>query len=197
MLIGALVRVPAIGDRNSEVDWEIAGRCRERRLAPVPPRFRPALAELPVTQAGPYDHAFARFGTMFFEMPGAAMRNIRRALVPGGTFTQIVWRRREENPWAYEAEQVVKQIVPVVSHEDTDQVHCGPGPFSMAGPDMVSTMLRAAGFARITFERRTCPRRRSGPERAARRARPTCRSRTPAAGARGTGTGASRPSTRS
>jgi len=106
--------------------------------------------------AGPYDHAFARFGTMFFEMPGAAMRNIRRALVPGGTFTQIVWRRREENPWAYEAEQVVKQIVPVVSHEDTDQVHCGPGPFSMAGPDMVSTMLRAAGFERITFERYDC-----------------------------------------
>ena len=27
---------------------------------------------------GPYDFAFARFGTMFFELPGAAMRNIRR-----------------------------------------------------------------------------------------------------------------------
>ena len=26
---------------------------------------------------GPYDHAFARFGTMFFNMPGAAMRNVR------------------------------------------------------------------------------------------------------------------------
>ncbi|MGH8677082.1 MAG: class I SAM-dependent methyltransferase, partial [Burkholderiales bacterium] len=29
---------------------------------------------------GPYDHAFARFGTMFFQMPGAAMRNVRKAL---------------------------------------------------------------------------------------------------------------------
>ena len=102
---------------------------------------------------GPYDHAFARFGTMFFEMPGAAMRNVRKALKPGGTFTQIVWRRREENPWLHEAELRVKEIVPVVSHEETDQVHCGPGPFSMAGPDMVSTMLRGAGFERITFER--------------------------------------------
>jgi ubiquinone/menaquinone biosynthesis C-methylase UbiE len=46
---------------------------------------------------GPYDRAFARFGTQFFNMPGAAMRNIRRALVPGGEFTMIVWRRREEN----------------------------------------------------------------------------------------------------
>lgn len=105
---------------------------------------------------GPYDHAFARFGTMFFQMPGAAMRNVRKALKPGGTFTQIVWRRREENPWLHEAELRVKEIVPIVSHDQTDQVHCGPGPFSMAGPDMVSTMLRAAGFERIIFERFDC-----------------------------------------
>ena len=105
---------------------------------------------------GPYDHAFARFGTMFFEMPGAAMRNVRKALKPGGTFTQIVWRRREENPWLHEAELRVKEIVPVVPHEETDQVHCGPGPFSMSGPDMVSSMLRGAGFERIAFERFDC-----------------------------------------
>ena len=102
---------------------------------------------------GPYDHAFARFGTMFFNLPGAAMRNIRKALKPGGTLTQIVWRKREENPWLHDAELCVKEIVPVVKHEDTDQVHCGPGPFSMAGPDMVSGILKAAGYERIGFER--------------------------------------------
>jgi ubiquinone/menaquinone biosynthesis C-methylase UbiE len=102
---------------------------------------------------GPYDHAFARFGTMFFELPGAAMRNIRRALKPGGSFAQIVWRRREDNPWVHDAEVCVREIVPAVSHEDTDQVHCGPGPFSMANADVVSAMLKAAGFERIAFER--------------------------------------------
>jgi ubiquinone/menaquinone biosynthesis C-methylase UbiE len=102
---------------------------------------------------GPYDHAFARFGTMFFMLPGAAMRNIRRALAPGAEFTQIVWRKREENPWLHAAELRVKEIVPVVSHDETDEVHCGPGPFSMAGPDMVSGMLVAAGYDRICFER--------------------------------------------
>ncbi len=102
---------------------------------------------------GPYDHAFARFGTMFFMSPGAAMRNIRRALKPGGSFAQIVWRKREDNPWVHEAELRVREIVPVVSHEDTNQVHCGPGPFSMSGPDMVSAMMRSAGFVRISFER--------------------------------------------
>ena len=105
---------------------------------------------------GPYDHAFARFGTMFFDMPGAAMRNIRQAIKPGGVFTQIVWRRREDNPWLHDAEVAVKEIVPVVSHEDTNQVHCGPGPFSMSGPDMVSGMLRGAGFEHINFERFDC-----------------------------------------
>ena len=84
------------------------------------------------------------------------MRNVRKALRPGGTFMQIVWRRREDNPWLHEAELRVKEIVPIVSHEETDQVHCGPGPFSMAGPDMVSSMLRAAGYERITFERYDC-----------------------------------------
>lgn len=105
---------------------------------------------------GPYDHAFASFGTMFFTMPGAAMRNVRNALKPGGTFTQIVWRRRVENPWLYETEQRVKTIVPVVSHDETDQVHCGPGPFAMADADAVSVMLRSAGFECICFERHDC-----------------------------------------
>jgi hypothetical protein len=85
--------------------------------------------------------------------PGAAFRNIRKALKPGGTFTQIVWRKREENRWLHDAELRVREIVPVVSHEETNQVHCGPGPFSMAGPDMVSSMMKSAGFDHISFER--------------------------------------------
>jgi len=103
--------------------------------------------------SGPYDHIFSRFGTMFFNLPGAALRNIRRALKPDGKFAMIVWRRREDNPWVYEAERIVREIMPIVSHAETTEVHCGPGPFSMAGPDMVSEMLRDAGFDRISFER--------------------------------------------
>ena len=69
-------------------------------------------------------------------------------------FTQVVWRKREDNPWLHDAELRVKEIVPVVSHESTDQVHCGPGPFSMSGPDMVSSMLTVRRLrSAITFER--------------------------------------------
>ncbi len=102
---------------------------------------------------GPYDEAFARFGTMFFNLPGLAMRNVLSSLKPGGKFTQVVWRKREDNPWLHDAELCVQSIVPVISHDDTDAVHCGPGPFSMAGPDMVSDMLQSVGFDRVQFER--------------------------------------------
>ncbi|HET8938295.1 MAG TPA: class I SAM-dependent methyltransferase [Polyangiales bacterium] len=102
---------------------------------------------------GPYDAAYARFGTMFFNAPGAAMRNIRRSLRPGGKLVMIVWRRREDNPWLHAAEQCVRSLVEVVSHEETNQVHCGPGPFSMAGPDTVSDMLQGSGFRDVCFER--------------------------------------------
>ncbi len=102
---------------------------------------------------GPYQYAFSRFGTMFFISPGAALRNVRRALVPGGALHLIVWRRREDNPWLHEAELRVRKLVPVVSHTETDQVHCGPGPFSMAGPDLVSDLLVGSGYTHVGFER--------------------------------------------
>jgi len=105
--------------------------------------------------AGPYDHAFSRFGTMFFGNPGAAMRNIRAALKPGGTFTQVVWRRRDQNPWLHEAELAVSKILPVAAPLD-DDIHCGPGPFALASADVVSSMLLSAGFESINLERHDC-----------------------------------------
>jgi hypothetical protein len=90
---------------------------------------------------------------MFFMNPGVALLNIRRALKPGGLFTQIVWRKREDNPWLHGAELRVREIVPVVAPEDSDALHCGPGPFSMAGPDMVRAMMQGTGYRGVTFAR--------------------------------------------
>jgi ubiquinone/menaquinone biosynthesis C-methylase UbiE len=106
---------------------------------------------------GPYDAVFSRFGTMFFNFPGAALKNLRNALVPGGALTMVVWRKRDENPWLYEAEQCVRSIVPAVDAEESSQPTCGPGPFSMAGPDMVSAMMQGAGFEHVSFERFDTP----------------------------------------
>jgi hypothetical protein len=105
---------------------------------------------------GPYDAAYSRFGTMFFNSPVAALRNIRRSLKPGGTLAMSVWRKRQDNPCFWVAQQTVDQFIDE-SDKATDQVTCGPGPFSMAGADMVSDMLMAAGYGDVQFRRFDAP----------------------------------------
>lgn len=101
---------------------------------------------------GPHDHAFSRFGTMFFNLPGAALRNVRRALAPGGSLILLVWRNRDANPWLEAGEPIARQLVSVPAPDETT-VHCGPGPFSMSSTDLVSDILLGAGYERISFER--------------------------------------------
>jgi SAM-dependent methyltransferase len=100
---------------------------------------------------GPYDHAFSRMGTMFFASPVHAMRNVRKAMRRGGQLAMVVWRAKPENPFLHDIEQRVLEIIPHV--DKGDQVTCGPGPFSMASADLVSTQMLAAGWQRVGFER--------------------------------------------
>ena len=104
---------------------------------------------------GPYDYVFSRMGVMFFANPVQALRNVRAAMRPGGRLCVVVWRRKLDNPWVREAEQVVEQYL---EHPDqTDEPTCGPGPFSMADADTVSEQLRIAGFEAIELRRSDLP----------------------------------------
>jgi SAM-dependent methyltransferase len=102
-----------------------------------------------------FDYAFSRFGTMFFANPVPALRNVRRAIAPGGSLCMVVWRRKLDNPWLNRAEAVVKPLVD--EPEVTDEPRCGPGPFSMADADTVSDILLGAGFEEIGLERCDIP----------------------------------------
>jgi ubiquinone/menaquinone biosynthesis C-methylase UbiE len=103
---------------------------------------------------GPYDLAFSRMGTMFFAQPVFALRNIRKALAPNGMLCMVTWRKREANECMHAAEVVVRELLGDPPKQD--QVTCGPGPFSMASPDLVGDQLVAAGY-NIAFERSDAP----------------------------------------
>lgn len=109
--------------------------------------YADAEAHLPKAR---FDFVFARFGTMFFTNPVTGLRNMNAALRPGGTMTHIVWDAREKNPWLAAARDVLLEHLP---QPDANAPSCGPGPFSMANPDVLELQMRAAGCRDITFKR--------------------------------------------
>ncbi|MCZ6628457.1 MAG: class I SAM-dependent methyltransferase [SAR324 cluster bacterium] len=101
-----------------------------------------------------HDFCFSRFGTMFFENPVAGLKNMRRALKPGGMMTAIVWRPIGDNPWLGLPKEIVLRFLPPPG-DDADT--CGPGPFSMADQEMVTKQYEIAGYTDIRFDRVDAP----------------------------------------
>ena len=129
----------------------IAGARQQAARASVP-NVSFEVADVQVARfADTYDYAFARFGTMFFANPVAALRNVRGALRPGGRLNIVVWRRKLDNEWLHRAETIVEQFLD--RPEEYDQPTCGPGPFSMANADTVTDVLKHAGFDGIELKR--------------------------------------------
>jgi ubiquinone/menaquinone biosynthesis C-methylase UbiE len=99
---------------------------------------------------GAFDYVFARFGTMFFASPVAAMRNVRKAMKPGGRALIITWRRIEDNDWVLVPKKIAQKHLPPPGE---DARTCGPGPFSWAGEETVRDIMTASGFVDVTLER--------------------------------------------
>jgi hypothetical protein len=92
---------------------------------------------------------------MFFANPVTALRNVRKALAPGGVLNMVVWRRKLDNEFMHRAELVVADYLE--EPEEYDVPRCGPGPFSMANADTVSDVLKHAGFEEIGLARQDLP----------------------------------------
>ena len=93
-----------------------------------------------------FDLAVSRFGTMFFDDPGAAFANIGRALRPAGRLVMLVWQAPERNEWDVAIHQSLRGPEGPVAVASE-----GPDPFSLADPPTVAGILEAAGFASVTF----------------------------------------------
>ena len=115
-----------------------------------------AVADIEMTTfAERFDLAFSRMGTMFFANPVAALRNVRKALHPGGGLVMVVWRAKIENDWLYRPQTITERFV--TKPEEYDEPTCGPGPFSMANADTTSGILLSAGFKDIALRRCDIP----------------------------------------
>ncbi len=91
---------------------------------------------------------------MFFVNPVAGLRNMQKALKPGGRMVHIVWRNRTDNPWLSMAMDVVKRFHPAPGE---DAQTGGPGPFSMSDETLVAMMMKSAGYENVAFRRVDSP----------------------------------------
>ena len=95
----------------------------------------------------PYDLAISRFGVMFFDDPPAAFANIRAAVRPGGRLTFVSWGPLAHQEWL---NVPLGAAAPVLGVTPGDG---GPSPMlSLADADLVTGLLRGAGWDKVTTD---------------------------------------------
>jgi SAM-dependent methyltransferase len=104
-------------------------------------------ADVQVGEFGPrFDAAYSHFGVMFYADPAAAFASIHRALRPSGSLAFVCWQSVTDNDWMLvprlAAASVVSSLPPAPGPDE-------PGPFSLADPDRIRTILHSAGFTHI------------------------------------------------
>jgi SAM-dependent methyltransferase len=116
--------------------------------------FQHADAQIHPFETAAFDVAISRMGSMFFGDPVAAFTNIHRAVRPGGRLTLLTWQSLADNEWLTEFRTAL-----AAGRELPTPPPDAPGPFSLADPGRVRTILEAAGFTDISFESLRVPMR--------------------------------------
>ncbi len=92
-----------------------------------------------------FDAAYSRFGIMFFADPVVAFTNVRRALRRGGELAFVCWQNVFENEWMLVPGMAAMSVLGPVPMPDPE----APGPFSLADPARITTILGDSGFSDV------------------------------------------------
>ena len=121
----------------------LVAAARERAGTNSRLRFETADAAIWSPAEAGFDLIVSRHGVMFFEDPVAAFRHFHDLARPGGRLVFSCFRDRRENEWVHAFRPLVARFAP----ETLAQPEPAAGPFALADPARIESILGAAGFA--------------------------------------------------
>ena len=122
------------------------GRERATRLGITNVDFLHADVQVHDLGQSRFDAAYSRFGVMFSADPVAAFANVHKALRPGGLLSFVSWQSVFDNEWMLIPGAAVASVTgSLPSMPEPGE----PGPFSLADPDRVRSVLGGAGFHHV------------------------------------------------
>lgn len=110
--------------------------------------FRERDAEQLGFDTGTFDAVMNAYGLMFCPDPGRAVAEAWRVLARGGALAVVTWDEPSRNPFFTTILGVAARFLGLPPPDPT-----APGPFRLADPAALDSLLRASGFTKVTIDR--------------------------------------------
>ena len=111
-------------------------------------RFEHGDAQVHALPPASFDAITSRFGVMFFADPVAAFANLAGATRPGGRLVFSCWQDITKNEWLMVPAGAALAYVPFPEMGEPG----APGPFALAEPGRIESVLSDAGWSDVSVE---------------------------------------------
>ena len=142
--VGPRGRVVAV-DLSPEMVAIASGEARRAELGHV--AFEVMDAESLTCEPAAFEGVTNAYGLMFCPEPARALAESRRMLVPGGRIAVVVWDEPAKNPFFTAIRGPAERFLALQPPAPD-----GPGPFRLASPAVLRTLLEEAGFTAVRVE---------------------------------------------